>query len=166
MVWSRWHLLALIVAVGACASSTATECEPGLYATGYPNPDGQAVTSDDIEVWGLFYPSSIVDLEGNPIVIDIFEVFGSEDTGPRRRTKIVWRATGEGEFSVEAHGPTGGVVQPFFLEEHGGSNWGRPGGEWGTLWEFSEPGCWTFVVRRGEDSAEISIVMRFSEKPA
>ena len=112
-----------------------------------------------MEVWGLFYPRD-PPVAGDPIVIDVGDVWGPGDIEPRRGTKIVWRVTGEGDFSVEAHGPGGAVVPPFFEEEHLGSMWARPGDEWGTAWEFPEPGCWTFLVQRGNETAQISIEVR------
>lgn len=66
-------------------------------------------------------------------------------------------ATGDGDVSVVASSPAGEIIEPFWLEAHGGSNWDRPGHEWGTLWELSELGCWTFTVHRGGASAQISI---------
>jgi len=78
--------------------------------------------------------------------------------------KIVWRATGEGEFMVEAEGPGGGVLEPFFVEQHLGSAWARPGGEWGTLWEFPNTGCWTFHIERGGETAEIGIEVRSTDQ--
>lgn len=112
-----------------------------------------------MEVWGLFYPSD-PPVAGDPIVIDVADVWGPGDAEPRRGTKIVWRSTGEGAFSVNADGPGGAVIEPFFQERHGGSNWARPGDEWGTLWEFPEAGCWRFSVQRGNETAEISIEIR------
>ena len=31
----------------------------------------------------------------------------------------------------------------------GGSNWQRPGDEWGTTFDFPQPGCWQLQVTRG-----------------
>lgn len=75
-------------------------------------------------------------------------------------TKIVWRATGEGAFSVSAVGPGGKVATPYFQEQHAGSEWERPGQEWGTGWEIPHAGCWTFTARRGDGTATITVELR------
>ncbi len=152
--------VSLILVLGSCTSSVASACEVDLFSTGPPNADGEATTAADVEVWGLFYPTDPLPAAGDPIVIDLVDVWGPGDTEPRHGTKIVWRATGHGEFSVEAHGPEGAVVRPFWQQEHLGSMWNRPGDEWGTGWEFPEPGCWTFLLSRGDDTARISIEVR------
>jgi len=151
--------MTLLVAACTSPSSSDSACQPALYATGLPNADGEAATSSNMEVWGLFYPND-PPVAGDPIAIDVGDVWGPGDIEPRRGTKVVWRATGEGAFSVEARGPDGAVVSPFFQERHGGSNWDRPGDEWGTGWEFPESGCWRFSVRRGNETAEIQIEIR------
>ena len=72
--------------------------------------------------------------------------------------KIVWRITGESdEFQAHAQNDEGTVVEPTWIEYHGGSNWQRPGQEWGTGFNFPTPGCWTITVSRGETTGEISL---------
>ena len=72
--------------------------------------------------------------------------------------KIVWRITGEdGTFEVQAQSESGTVIQPIWLEYHEGSNWERPGEEWGTGFNFPEPGCWRITVTYGETSGTISL---------
>jgi hypothetical protein len=102
-------------------------------------------------VWGLFYPPTLADLDGSPVVV---EMSSPEGEG---HTKVVWRATGNGQFAVDARGPDGVRIGPVWIQEHIGSNWSRPGGEWDTGWDFPEPGCWTFTITRDDDEAEISI---------
>jgi len=63
--------------------------------------------------------------------------------------KIVIRMTGSGPLHIEADGPRGGTVHPYFgPEPHTGSNWIRPGDEWGTGWRFPGPGCWRLHASR------------------
>jgi hypothetical protein len=38
---------------------------------------------------------------------------------------------------------------------HTGSDYTRPGDEWGAGYRFSEPGCWTLRARRGVASANV-----------
>jgi hypothetical protein len=109
-------------------------------------PEGQARSADSIETWALFFPSFPMP-PGEPIEIPV-------DT----EIKIVWRVTGEGDLSIEAHGPDGTTIDPDWgPDAHTGSNWERPGDEWGTGWTFAKDGCWTFEVRRGDSTAQLSV---------
>jgi hypothetical protein len=72
--------------------------------------------------------------------------------------KIVWRITGEGdEFHAQAQSEDGTNLAPIWTEYHGGSNWHRPGQEWGTGFNFPKPGCWKITVTRGETTGEIAL---------
>lgn len=72
--------------------------------------------------------------------------------------KLVWRITGENDqFQAHAQNEDGTVIQPVWVEYHGGSNWGRPGQEWGTGFNFPASGCWTIIVSRGAIWGEISL---------
>ena len=65
-------------------------------------------------------------------------------------TAIAWRATGSGAFHVVARGPDASQLAPASgPDPHGGSNWQRPGDEWGTRFVFPQPGCWQLLVTRG-----------------
>ena len=75
--------------------------------------------------------------------------------------KIVWRITGEGDtFEAQAQSTDGATIQPIWKEYHGGSNWRRPGQEWGTGFNFPTSGCWTVTVTRGETTGTISLDVR------
>jgi hypothetical protein len=78
----------------------------------------------------------------------------------KREEKIVWRITGTGtQFSVQAKHEDGTVILPTWGPDyHGrGSNWDRPGEEWGTGFNFPKPGCWTLTVTRGATIGEIRL---------
>lgn len=63
---------------------------------------------------------------------------------------IVWKATGSGAFNVFASGPGDSQLAPTSgPNPHGGSNWQRPGDEWGTTFTFPQPGCWELHASRG-----------------
>lgn len=57
--------------------------------------------------------------------------------------KIVWRMVGDGDLRVQLLAPDG-TDHPLSWgpEEHGGSNYDRPGREWGTGIVLDSPGCW------------------------
>ena len=77
----------------------------------------------------------------------------------KKEEKIVWRITGTGkQFDVKAQHEDGTIIHPIWGPEyHGSSNWERPGDEWGTGFNFPEPGCWTLTVTRGATTGEIRL---------
>ena len=73
-----------------------------------------------------------------------------------QETKIVWRMTGQGALTIFAENADGRRVDPVWgPEEHGGSNWQRPGDEWGTGFIFPTPGCWRIVAARTVGKGEV-----------
>lgn len=63
--------------------------------------------------------------------------------------KIVWKMTGSGDFNIIALGPGGMKAQPSQGPTiHGGSNWDRPGDEWGSVFTFPVAGCWDLHATR------------------
>ena len=72
--------------------------------------------------------------------------------------KIVWRMTGNGDLSVTSTSPTNrpGVLT-FGLELHTGSNFNRPGEEWGTGFKFDEAGCWHIHLQRTVGAGDVWI---------
>jgi hypothetical protein len=63
--------------------------------------------------------------------------------------KIVLRITGKGSIHLVGIGPNGQRIAPTWgPEAHGGSNWNRPGAEWGTGWTFPAAGCWHIHAKR------------------
>lgn len=150
------RLLAVaLIALSACTMNsgdelaTATDsCEPdSTVAEPLIGPEAQARTNDSVEAWALFFNTFPMRPHGEPI-----EIPGNTEI------KIVWRVTGDGDLTIEAVGPDDTTIEPDWGPEiHGGSNWVRPGDEWGTGWTFPEVGCWTFQVRRGESIASLSV---------
>jgi len=70
--------------------------------------------------------------------------------------KIVWRITGRGELHLTATGPDGrGHALEWGPDRHAGSNYSRPGDEWGAGYRFTGPGCWTLEAKRGRASARV-----------
>jgi hypothetical protein len=71
--------------------------------------------------------------------------------------KIVWRATGRGPLRVVFRNPDGRVHAFDGPTPHLVSNFDRPGQEWGTIFPFDAPGCWTIGLARHGTSATIRI---------
>jgi hypothetical protein len=73
-----------------------------------------------------------------------------------RQVKIAWRMTGTGPFRLAAVGPGGLRLRPAWGPEvHDGSNWNKPGDEWGTGFTFTEPGCWDLHAVRTDSHADV-----------
>ena len=100
-------------------------------------------TSDEIRVWALFVTKA-----------PPWELVAGDEA------KIVWRSDGQGEFEVFAVSPGGArVASQIGMDPHVGSNWPRAGSEWGSIFRFSEPGCWEFRIRHGDARAALWLVI-------
>ena len=157
-------LLLLLLTSGQAVSCTIgeqVECEVARFAGDTEHPDALAETTmGEIEVWALLTGDGNALAEGNPVVIATEQVWPPGELEPTVGTKIVWRSTGLGDFSVVATDPQGEANSPLTLAPHSGSTWVRPGKEWGSVWEMREPGCWSFRVDHGQDSATLTIEVR------
>ncbi|MGW0804879.1 hypothetical protein [Nonomuraea sp. NPDC002799] len=78
-----------------------------------------------------------------------------------KEVKIVWRMTGEGPLRVTGTLPDGTSAKLVWgPEEHGGSNWERPGQEWGTGFVFPKRGCWKIELTRTRGSGHVWLLVR------
>jgi hypothetical protein len=70
--------------------------------------------------------------------------------------KIVWRMTGSGLLRLAVIGP-GGLRERLAWgpAEHEGSNWDKPGQEWGAGYVFTRPGCWDLHAARDHATADV-----------
>lgn len=75
--------------------------------------------------------------------------------------KIAWKLSGNGIPAFQAENENGTVIEPIWgPEPHSGSNWQRPGSEWGTGFNFPEPGCWTITIMRGKTIGQIQLMVQ------
>lgn len=117
-----------------CVTNTQPEPAPG----GIRLPEAELVP-DGLDGWALLFPR--------------------EPPWPQdEQAKVVWKVDGEGELTAVALGPSGERVEPEVLTPQG-SNWDRPGDEWGSLWAFPRPGCWQLRVTRNGDSASFDVLI-------
>jgi hypothetical protein len=77
-----------------------------------------------------------------------------------RKVKIAWRMTGAGPLRLLTLGEHEQVVRPHDLIRHGGSNWDRPGAEWGGYFVFPSAGCWDIQATRGSVTGDVWLVAR------
>ena len=102
-------------------------------------------------------PSTLGMPEMHAEIVGIADVWAlllsGSKTSVNGATLIIWRATGSGPFQVVASGPGNARLLPVNgPDPHPeGSNWQRPGDEWGTNFIFPTPGCWQLQVTRGTD---------------
>jgi len=154
MVLMRLAVLAPVMILAlACSPSlgaeetTAEACEPSRAVVDpLIGVEVRADGPDDVQGWALIFTNTVVQ-PGEEVALAANE-----------ELKIVWRLTGEGDISFRAIGP-GGVVEQLTWGPDGprGSNWDRPGQEWGTGWILPSGGCWTLEAERGQSVLSISI---------
>jgi hypothetical protein len=104
-------------------------------SAGFPQVRG---TSRDASLWGLLmFPHALPARVGD-------------------QEKIVWRMTGSGPLRLLVIGPGGQRHRlEWGPEQHGGSNWDKPGLEWGSGCVFTVPGCWNLRAIRGHATANV-----------
>ncbi|SCE88464.1 hypothetical protein GA0074696_1441 [Micromonospora purpureochromogenes] len=137
-------VVVVVVGGGGCEGGTrdgAGTGAPGSGAAGEPGGAGCPADND--------YP--VREIAGTPGVLWALLFFPETDGLPAgRQTKIALKVTGTGELTLRATGPDDVTVRPEEFDQHDGSNWTRPGDEWGTYWVFPTPGCWTIRADRAD----------------
>lgn len=77
-----------------------------------------------------------------------------------QEVKVVWRMSGGGDLRIVAHGPADEVIEPSQgPTRHSGSNWNRPGAEWGTFFALPTPGCWTLAASNGDFTSRVFLIV-------
>ena len=72
--------------------------------------------------------------------------------------KIIWKMSGDvgGNLTLLASDSEGNRLEPIWgPEAHGGSNWDRPGNEWGAGFEFPHAGCWEIQAASGSNTGRM-----------
>jgi hypothetical protein len=121
----------------------AAGCHPPSPIDNSPvGPEAQG-TSSHSSLWALLMPTSGIPVKAGTAI------------------KIVWRMTGSGDFHLVAIGPQGQRLPPSQgPEAHGGSNWNRPGDEWGSVFDsLPLAGCWDFRATRDDASGDVWLVV-------
>lgn len=80
-------------------------------------------------------------------------------TASGKTRKIVWRISGTGDPVMTVQGPAAATdaALEWGPEFHTGSNYDRPGDEYGTGVVFDAPGCWTVTFTRADGSAGVQL---------
>ena len=168
-----WLYLAFLLALlPACSSGSQASSPPTLVvqktsATPSPTPSpSPTITGPTTPGLKNCQPASPIDnsavgpeVQGTATNAELWALIQSTSGIPpvaKTEVKIVWRMTGYYQFSIVALGPSGTRVSPSQgPDPHGGSNWNRPGDEWGTIFTFPVAGCWDLHTTRGDASGDI-----------
>jgi hypothetical protein len=121
------------------ATQSAAGCDPASPITSTPSlgPEVQG-SGNNATLYGL-----IMTQKPMPVRVD-------EDV------KIVWRMTGSGPLQLSTVSPEGtAVALQWGPEAHSGSNYDRPGNEWGAGYLFTTAGCWHLHAQRTTGSADV-----------
>jgi len=73
--------------------------------------------------------------------------------------KIAWRLTGSGPLHLTATAPDGAKSGSSSGPTPHGSNWRRPGDEWGSTFLLGQEGCWQIRASRDDGFADLWIVV-------
>jgi len=158
MMRQLFVLIAILVLLAACTSATempvivpATETSTSIPATETPAVCQPSEILDTQVAFGEIQGE--MQSEG-----ELWALLFFKTAYTKAEQKIVWRITGEGgEFEAQAQSESGTIIQPIWKQYHESSTWERPGLEWGTGFNFPEPGCWTITVTYGETTGTISL---------
>ncbi len=153
--------LMIIIALSACSTNSPTPqlmmkqatpvATPMLGATGCrpPSPIARSTLGipeipgtpgeKGVELWALLF---------NTVPFSVHQ-----------EVKIVWRMTGDDDLQVVGLGPGGTRISPKWITYHPGSNWNRPGAEWGTGFVFPKAGCWDLHATRGSSIGDVWVLI-------
>ena len=183
MVARRAAVLAVLLAVAGCTASAPGHMVPsasspvpasgGLTSSSGPGggrpASGAPVGGGTLGEAGCHPASPLTassigvgeQVEGTGHGAQLWGLLMFRHLGPARvgdQEKIVWRMTGSGPLTLTAVSPVGVRHRPVWgPEAHGGSNWNKPGQEWGAGYVFTTPGCWDLHADRGSAYADVWI---------
>ena len=151
-------LVTILVLFAACASATEmpTSVPATEISTSIP-PTSTLVNCQPSEI--LESQVAFGEIQGDmQSAGELWALLFFKTAWTKAEQKIVWRITGEGgEFEAQAQSESGTLIQPVWEQYHESSTWERPGEEWGTGFNFPEPGCWTITVTYGETKGTIML---------
>ena len=144
-------LVMAAVVIAACSDAT-NRPDDDVARSEYPVCEASSVTVQD---------NGFPEVAGEGDGAEMWALLWEEPPwGVNHDVKVVWRMAGSGEFTVQALGPRGESVAPTQgPTPHAGSNWDRPGEEWGTFFSLPDDGCWVLEASRGDDVSTIGVVV-------
>jgi hypothetical protein len=165
MVARRAAVLAVLLAVAGCtASAHPAPAASNPASVSHPARSAPALGEAGCHPQSPLTASSIgvgEQIQGTGHGAQLWGLLMLAHLGPPRvgdQEKIVWRMTGSGPLTLTAVSPGGMRHRPVWgPEAHGGSNWNKPGQEWGAGYVFTSPGCWDLHADRGSAYADVWI---------
>jgi hypothetical protein len=164
--WAVTALAMLLVSVVTACTSGARTTHPGqrtTVTTSTAPRHGQALgapgchPASPITLFSSFLPQ----VEGTGHGATLWGLLMFPHPLPARvgdQEKVVWRMTGTGLLSLEAIAPDGTRQRlAWGPAAHQGSNWDKPGDEWGAGYVFTAPGCWDLRAIRDDATADVWI---------
>ena len=149
--------LIIIIVLSACSTNSSTPPSVAKHAT--------PVTTPVLGAAGCHPPSPIVrstlgfpEVPGTPDGkgVELWALlFNDVPFSIQQEVKFVWRMTGNDDLQVIGLGPGGTRISPKWITYHPGSNWNRPGAEWGTGFVFPKAGCWDLHATRGSSVGDV-----------
>lgn len=97
------------------------------------------------------------EVRGNGDAITLWGLLlGRHPASAPEQLKFVWKVTGHGSVRLRAINPAG-IDVPLVAgpDPHEGSNYRRPGDEYGAIYNLNRAGCWDLRVLRGADTADV-----------
>src|SRR5205809_3304118 len=166
-LWPIFYTL-MILLVAACSTTTSVPSSPA--AQGSPHTSSPASSPvPRLGAPGCHPPSPLdtsnlgfLEERGTATRTQLWALFLGGVPPAGVAMKIIWKATDVStrQFRVSALGPRGLQVRHLVGPElHSGSNWQRPGGEWGTGFRFPVAGCWDLHVTDEDAVGDVWIVV-------
>lgn len=152
-------LAALAAVASGCTTDQAQDPDPPPSSVTSPSPSDHGCRTSADEAPGVGGMPEIPGRSGSEASLYAL-LFTPYPVPPRTEAKIAWRMTGSGAITFVAVGPGGRRVTPSWgPERHMGSNWNRPGEEWGTGFRFPVSGCWRVRATRRDDVATAGLLV-------
>ena len=156
-------VVAVMAFVTGCAghARTAPASGSGLADTSSPYRAVQGGAGCDPASPITTTPSLGPEVQGSGVNATLYGLIMAQKPMPVRAdedVKIVWRMTGSGPLQLSTVSPAGtAVALQWGPEAHGGSNYDRPGDEWGAGYLFTTAGCWHVHAQRTTGSADVRL---------
>jgi len=167
-VWLRLSSFSLmLLLLVACSTSTQA---PALSVTIGPSPASSPILSPPSQLGApACHPPSPLDVSntgyqealGTTGGTTLWVLFEGGIPSARSDAKLIWRLGPRFQEPLRfvGLGPQGQNQLPLFVSAHEGSNWNRPGDEWGTGFHFPVAGCWDMRVTGRKDVGDVWIVI-------
>src|SRR6266567_2656018 len=158
----------LLLVLAACSSSTMAASSSATKVSS-PTVSRVVSTVPKLGAPGCLPPSPVdqsslgfPEAQGTAKGMGVWVLLLGGEPRAKQDMKIIWRvmASTNEPLRLVGIGPKGLHLRPLFGPEmHSGSNWSRPGGEWGSGFNFPVAGCWDLHVTLGTSVGDVWLVV-------